>query len=84
MLNMSKSLTRALILLKHLGKLPKGAGVRELGRLGGFNPSTVHALLKSLQAEGFVDYDEASRRREVLPILRAAAERITRVLGSES
>ncbi|MEK7413068.1 MAG: IclR family transcriptional regulator [Planctomycetota bacterium] len=76
---MSQSLTKALILLKHLGASPKGAGVRELGRLGKFTPSTVHALLKALQAQGFVSYDEATRQYRLglaMAVLGAAVDQV--------
>ena len=76
---MSQSLTKALILLKHLGASPKGVGVRELGRLGKFTPSTVHALLKALQAQGFVSYDETTRQYRLglaVAVLGAAVDRV--------
>jgi len=76
---MANSVTKALQLLKALGAMPEGGGVRELGRVTGINPSTVHALLKSLLAQGFVAYDESVRRYNlglVVATLGAAIDRV--------
>ena len=58
---MSQSLSKALHLLKCLGPYPDGLGVRELGRVSGLKPSTVHGLLKALQHQGFVAYEPTQR-----------------------
>lgn len=76
---MANSVTKALQLLKALGSMPEGGGVRELGRMSEINPSTVHALLKSLLAQGFVAYEESTRRYRlglVVATLGAAIDRV--------
>lgn len=62
---MSQSLAKAMRILKCLGGHPHGLGVRELGRQVRMNPSTVHALLKTMQKERFVAFDEGMRRYEL-------------------
>lgn len=54
-------LSRGLTVLRAFTDIKTEWGVRELGRELRMDPATVHRILKTLQAEGFLQY-EASRR----------------------
>jgi IclR family transcriptional regulator, acetate operon repressor len=73
-----QAVTRALTLLEQLG-LVRDAGLAELAETTGLQPSTVHRLLATLAAAGFVATDPVSRRYRLgsrLQLLgRRAAER---------
>ncbi|EGO62068.1 IclR family transcriptional regulator [Acetonema longum] len=55
------SVDRALELLLILGRNPQAMGVTELGKLLNVQKSTVHSLLQTLLAKGFVQQNEAGR-----------------------
>lgn len=57
-----RSVGRALALLEELGRSRDALGVTELGRALGVPPATVHRLLATLSAHGYVRQDPSSRR----------------------
>lgn len=70
---MIQSVDRALQLLEEVAAHGDWVGVRELARATGLNPPTAQNLLKTLQARGFLEFDEQMRRYRVgLAALRLA------------
>ncbi|MCL6639090.1 MAG: IclR family transcriptional regulator [Firmicutes bacterium] len=57
-----QSIERALVILEALGRHPQGAGVTELGQYIGLHKSTVHRLLSTLLAYGYVEQDRDTER----------------------
>lgn len=59
---MADMVSKALRLLSMLGDYPDGVALSDLSRATGFPVSTTHRLLSSLQEQGFVRSDPASKR----------------------
>lgn len=59
---MQVGVQRALILLQRVAESREGAGVRELARSLGYNPSAVQKNLDALLSQGFVSQDPDTRR----------------------
>ncbi|MHB1651151.1 MAG: IclR family transcriptional regulator [Desulfitobacteriaceae bacterium] len=57
-----QSIERALAILETLGQYPHGIGVTELGQSVGLHKSTVHRLLSTLMAIGYVEQDKDTER----------------------
>lgn len=57
-----QSIERALVILETLGRYPQGIGVTELGQGVGLHKSTVHRLLSTLLAYGYVEQDKDTER----------------------
>ncbi len=57
-----QSLERAFGILETLGQHPQGIGVTELGQCTGLHKSTVHRLLSTLLAYGYVEQDKDTER----------------------
>lgn len=60
--NAVHSIERALAIIETLGRHPQGLGVTELGQEVGLHKSTVHRLLGTLVAYGYVEQDSATER----------------------
>ncbi|MCL6611508.1 MAG: IclR family transcriptional regulator [Peptococcaceae bacterium] len=60
--NSVHSVERALAILEALGQKTQGFGCTELGQLLGLHKSTVHRLISTLQAFGFVEKDPRTER----------------------
>lgn len=57
-----QSIERALVILETLGQNPHGIGVTELAQSVGLHKSTVHRLLSTLLAFGYVEQDKDTER----------------------
>ncbi|KLU59997.1 transcriptional regulator KdgR [Peptococcaceae bacterium CEB3] len=57
-----QSIERALAILETLGRNPQGIGVTELAHCVGLHKSTVHRLLSTLTAIGYVEQDKDTER----------------------
>ena len=62
---MIQSVQRALMLLNTVAQAGDWIGVRELSRLTGLRVTTAQQLLKTLQHEGFLEFDEKNRRYRI-------------------
>ncbi len=60
--NAVHSIERALAIIETLGRYPQGLGVTELGQAIGLHKSTVHRLLGTLMAYGYVEQDHLTER----------------------
>ncbi|MBC5825261.1 MAG: IclR family transcriptional regulator [Candidatus Eremiobacteraeota bacterium] len=56
------SVDRALVILEYLGTQSKEVGVRELGQNIGLSKSSVHRILQTLRARGFVRWNPENAR----------------------
>ncbi len=56
------SVDRALVILEYLGTQTKEVGVRELGQAIGLSKSSVHRILQTLRARGFVKWNPDNAR----------------------
>jgi IclR family KDG regulon transcriptional repressor len=56
------SVDRALVILEYLGTQTKEVGVRELGQAIGLSKSSVHRILQTLRARGFVRWNPDNAR----------------------
>jgi len=56
------SVDRALVILEYLGTQTKEIGVRELGQAIGLSKSSVHRILQTLRARGFVKWNPDNAR----------------------
>ena len=56
------SVDRALVILEYLGTQSKEVGVRELGQAIGLSKSSVHRILQTLRARGFVKWNPDNAR----------------------
>jgi IclR family KDG regulon transcriptional repressor len=56
------SVDRALVILEYLGTQSKEGGVRELGQAIGLSKSSVHRILQTLRARGFVKWNPDNAR----------------------
>src|SRR5579864_6989859 len=56
------SVDRALVILEYLGTQTKEVGVRELGQAIGLSKSSVHRILQTLRARGFVKWNADNAR----------------------
>src|SRR5579864_2121705 len=56
------SVDRALVILEYLGTQTKEIGVRELGQAIGLSKSSVHRILQTLRARGFVRWNPDNAR----------------------
>src|ERR1700681_5047381 len=56
------SVDRALVILEYLGTQTKKIGVRELGQAIGLSKSSVHRILQTLRARGFVKWNPDNAR----------------------
>lgn len=56
------SVDRALVILEYLGTQTKEVGVRELGQAIGLSKSSVHRILQTLRARGFVKWNPENAR----------------------
>lgn len=73
--NAVQSIERALSILESLARRPQGFGVTELGQLLGLHKSTIHRLLSTLLAYGYVEQDpETERYRLGLKLVALAME----------
>lgn len=61
MANTSSTVDKALFLLGFFTERRNSIGLSELARLSGFNKATTLRFLNSLEAQGFVEQDEATR-----------------------
>src|SRR5437660_11066512 len=69
----------AIDLLEHLQiRMAESVGVSELARAIGTNKATCHAVLRQLQARGYVLQDEATRRYRIGPALFSLGMAVTR------
>jgi DNA-binding IclR family transcriptional regulator len=69
----------AIDLLEHLQiRMAEAVGVSELARAIGTNKATCHAVLRQLQARGYVVQDEATRRYRIGPALFSLGMAVTR------
>jgi IclR family KDG regulon transcriptional repressor len=57
-----KTARKAVRLLRAFSRQEPELGVNELARRLDLDPATVHRLLRTMQAEGFIEQDEASRK----------------------
>ncbi|MCA0946647.1 IclR family transcriptional regulator [Salipiger pacificus] len=73
------AVTRAIAILRFLGRSPEPVGVNPIARELGLIPSTCLHILRVLQDEGLVDFDSATKRYSIgigiLPLARAALQR---------
>jgi IclR family acetate operon transcriptional repressor len=72
---------KALWLLEALGGYPDGVQLSEVARQGGFPLSTAHRLAGSLVRDGFVTFDESTRRYHLGLKLFALASRVSNAHG---
>lgn len=72
---------KALLLLTLLGDCPDGAPLSELARRAGFPLSTAHRLAGALVRDGYVQFDEASRRYSLGLQVFALASRVSHSHG---
>ena len=73
------AVTRAVAILRYLGKSTEPEGVNSIARALGLIPSTCLHILRVLQDEGLVEFDEISKRYTIgigiLPLARSAIQR---------
>jgi IclR family acetate operon transcriptional repressor len=72
---------KALRLLTALGELPAGATLSELSRAVGYPTSTTFRLLGTLARDGFVEFDEATKRYRLGLTLFALGQRVSQAHG---
>jgi IclR family transcriptional regulator, acetate operon repressor len=77
----SDAVGKALRLLQLLGEHPEGAGLSRLAREAGYPVSTAHRLLTSLQRDGFVRSDAASRSYSLGLRLFELGQRVSQARG---
>lgn len=72
-------MTRAIAILRHLGRSKEPLGVNQLARALSLVPSTCLHILRVLTEEGLVDFDPRTKRYAIgigiLPIARSAIQR---------
>ncbi len=59
--SLTPSVSHALAILRHLAAERRGEGVTAIARALGLSPSSTFNILKTLVAEGFADFDAASK-----------------------
>lgn len=75
-MNTVQSVERALALLNHVAGHGEWIGVRELARATGLKVPTAQNLLKTLQVQGFLEFDERLRRYRIGLAALRLAERV--------
>lgn len=80
---MIQSLQRALNIMNCVAAAHGWIGVREIARSTGLKVTTAQQLLKTLQAENYLDFDESSRRYRIglAALMLSEGNDITRVLN---
>jgi len=80
---MIQSLQRALNIMNCVAAARGWIGVREIARSTGLKVTTAQQLLKTLQAENYLDFDESSRRYRIglAALMLSEGNDITRVLN---
>ncbi len=80
---MIQSLQRALNIMNCVAAAHGWIGVREIARNTDLKVTTAQQLLKTLQAENYLDFDESSRRYRIglAALMLSEGNDITRVLS---
>ena len=78
---MIQSVDRALKLLAIIASHKDWIGVREIARMAGLKASTCQNFLKTLQANGFLEFNAATRRGQILGQLLDTTRNMTTAMG---